>query len=311
MEDGASDTVAVHVTASAASPPPPPDPNVDDATAAVPLDATPPAKTDDPLVLDNERWDVTSVSAHGALRMLAETLQKLSEATGDVPPTPPVSRPSTPHQKLDACKGHMRRVSSSRTLAVGAEGLPSMPEMTSPEAHPHEPITVQVGSRAEDLAVQQAAIARRFFSKVAPPFTLIEYLLRLHKFCPHSSGVYLTAVAYIHALCISSNILPITTRTIHRLSLAAIRIAAKAVEDNKWAQERVAKVGGISNHQLMNLEVALCFLLDFELFVDEGIMARRMFLLQQAARHRTAAKGRLSDQSQLKLPPSRIKAAQA
>ncbi|EME79666.1 uncharacterized protein MYCFIDRAFT_23319, partial [Pseudocercospora fijiensis CIRAD86] len=118
-----------------------------------------------------------------------------------------------------------------------------------------------------DITLQHAAIARRFFSKVAPPFTLHDYLTRFHHWCPHSSGVYLGAVAYIHQLCVSDLMVPATSRTIHRLALAAIRVSAKALEDNKWAQERIAKVGGLSNNQLMNLEVTLCFLLDFELFV--------------------------------------------
>lgn len=308
MEDGISTAVAPHETVPTGSPPPPPDPNVDDATAAVPLEQSSKSKSDAPLALENESWDVGSVSAMGALKMLAEALEKLSEATGDIPPTPPVSRPSTP-RKMEAYQGHMRRISSSRRLAQGAEGLPSLPKMTSPEAQPHEPITVERGADAEELAIQQAAIARRFFSKTAPPFSVTDYLLRLHKFCPHSSGVYLTAVTYIHQLCISDAIVPITNRTVHRLVLAAIRIAAKAVEDNKWSQERMAKLGGISNMQFMNLEVALCYLLNFNLYVDERMMAKRMFLLQQAAKHGMGARRPLSGQFQLKLP-TRVKSNQ-
>jgi hypothetical protein len=150
--------------------------------------------------------------------------------------------------------------------------------------------------------VQHAAIARRFFSKVAPPFSLNDYLTRFHHFCPHSAGVYLAAAAYIYQLCVSDLMVPATDRTMHRLSLAAIRVAAKALEDNKWAQERIAKVGGVSSQQLMNLEVTLCFLLDFELYVDEKIMARRMFMLQEAARQGHGARGRLSEQFKLRLP---------
>lgn len=301
MEDGGSHTVAVVETTAepVGSPPPPPDPNLDDATAAVPLHNSPTEKTDNAISLDCETWNLKSVSALGALRMLIEALESLADTTGDVPPTPPVSRPSTPRsmeiRRMD------RRVSSSPKLALGADGLPSLP-IGSPEAHPHEPITVEVGAHAEDITLQHAAIARRFFSKVAPPFTLRQYLLRLHHYCPHSPGVYLAAVAYIHHLCVSDLMVPATSRTIHRLSLAAIRVAAKALEDNKWAQERIAKVGGVSNNQLMNLEVTLCFLLDFELFVDEKIMARRMYMLQQAAKHGIGARGMLNDQFKLKLP---------
>lgn len=299
MEDGISQTTAVVDTAQAGSPPPPPDPNLDDARAAVPLDPTPAIKSDVALYLESETWDINSVSALGALRMLVAALEQLADVTGDVPPTPPVSRPTTP-QKLQR-DIVARRLSSTPKMATGTADLPPL-HIGSPEAHPHEPITIEIGQHAEDIAYQHAAIARRFFSKTAPPFSLGDYLNRFHHYCPHSPGVYLTAAAYVHILCVSDLMVPATNRTIHRLSLGAIRVAAKALEDNKWAQERIAKVGGISNTQLLNLEVTLCFLLDFELFVDEKIMARRMFLLQQAARQGIGTRGQLSDQFKLKLP---------
>lgn len=300
MENGSSTTTAViEATPPVGSPPPPPDPNVHDAAAALPLDPSLHEKSDIPLRLESETWDITSVSALGALKMLIDALERLASTTGDVPPTPPVSRPSTP--RLPGGPRHQRKPSSTPSRTSSSQNLPKL-EIGSPEAHPHEPITVTVGAHAEDIALQHAAIARRFFSKIAPPFTLRDYLIRFHHWCPHSSGVYLGAVAYIHQLCVSDLMVPATSRTIHRLALAAIRVSAKALEDNKWAQERIAKVGGLSNNQLMNLEVTLCFLLDFELFVDDKIMAKRMYLLQQAARQGVGAHGRLSDQFKLKLP---------
>ncbi|KAF7198265.1 Cyclin-U2-1 [Pseudocercospora fuligena] len=300
MENGSPTTTAVVVddTAPIGSPPPPPDPNVHDEAAAQPIDPSLNEKSDVPLRLESETWDITSVSALGALKMLINALDQLASTTGDVPPTPPVSRPTTP--RFGIAK-HQRKASSTPSRTSSSQNLPKL-EIGSPEAHPHEPITVNIGAHAEDITLQHAAIARRFFSKVAPPFTLHDYLTRFHHWCPHSSGVYLGAVAYIHQLCVSDLMVPATSRTIHRLALAAIRVSAKALEDNKWAQERIAKVGGLSNNQLMNLEVTLCFLLDFELFVDDKIMAKRMYLLQQAAKQGVGAQGRLSDQFKLKLP---------
>jgi hypothetical protein len=46
----------------------------------------------------------------------------------------------------------------------------------------------------------------------------------------------------------------------------------------------VASVGGVSPTQLLNLEVALCFLLDFELGVDADGLAKSMYGLQSAGR---------------------------
>jgi len=289
MEDGAPNTNAADLAPPPNTPPPSPEPRADNGDAST--DSSHDAKSDTPLRLESEQWDITSISGLAAVQMLIQALEPLAEATGDIPPTPPVSRPTTPRKEEDASR--LSRFSSPPNLPLIKIG--------SPEAHPHEPIPV-IGADVQDSTKQHAAIARRFFSKTAPPFSLEEYLLRLHKYCPHSPGVYLAAAAYCHRLCVSELMVPATSRTVHRLALAAIRVAAKALEDNKWTQDRMSKVGGVGKIQIMNLEVALCFLLDFDLWVDDKIMASRMFRLQRAARHGVSARGRLNDQFKLKLP---------
>lgn len=230
------------------SPPPPPNPNANQPTVNPHSDSL----SDEPAILDSPAWDITTLSALGALRTLQVALETLTEAAADVPPTPPISRPATPvHNK---------------------------------PANENVPPPTYIGADADPHHVQHAAIARRFFSKHPPPFSISAYLARQHTYCPHSPGVYLTAAHYIHRLCIVEGVLPATNRTVHRLSLAATRIAAKALEDNKWSQQRVAQVGGVSPTQLLNLEVALCFLLDFELGVDADGLAKSMYGLQSAGR---------------------------
>ncbi|TKA61364.1 hypothetical protein B0A55_11016 [Friedmanniomyces simplex] len=289
MEDGASQQDARDgVTADA--PPPPPEPRANDTTQ--PVDPAFSQLSDQPLRLNSAQWDITAISGLGALQMLVQALQDLADTMGDVPPTPPVSRPTTPKTPVNS--NTLRRTSSPEATCSMVIG--------SPEAHPHEPITVDVGADAEETTLQRIAIARRFFFKTAPAFTVAQYLQRLHTFCPHSPGVYLTAAVYCHRLCVADLMVPATNRTIHRLSLAAIRVASKAIEDNKWTQERISKVGGVNKTQLMNLEVTLCFLLDFELGVTDTILAERMFLLQEAGRQGLSARGRLSDEFDLKLP---------
>ena len=291
MEDEVPQQPDADGTVHPRTPPPPPTPSAD--TAAASIQPTYDDKSDEPLTLRDERWDISSVSALAALRMFSEALESLADAMGDVPPTPPVSRPTTPNEREQDA---LRRMSSPE-----AAGYPTI-TIGSPEAHPHEPITVAIGEDAEDIARQHAAIARRFFSKAAPTFSVSDYLIRLHQYCPHSPGVYLAAAAYCHRLCVSDLMVPATSRTIHRLSLAAVRVSAKALEDNKWPQDRIAKIGGVRKEALMALEVALCFLLDFDLWVDEKVLAKSMFLLQQAARQGMGARGKLGDEFKLKLP---------
>lgn len=291
MEDGAARGHAGDPAQH--TPPAPPEPKAADKPTAQAVEAYYADRSDRPLHLDSESWDIESISAVAALHMLIGALQDLADAMGDVPPTPPVSRPPTPNAKGPA---QMRsRRTSSPTLA-GALSI------GSPEAQSHEPTYVEHGADAEDATLQRVAIARRFFSKTAPPFSIREYLLRIHQYCPHSPGVYLAAAVYCQRLCVAELLVPATHRTIHRLSLSAIRIAAKALEDNKWSQERMAGVGGVSKRQLLNLEVALCFLLDFELGVCDTVLARRMFLLQQAGRQGLGARSKLGGDFRLRLP---------
>ncbi|TKA31364.1 hypothetical protein B0A50_02209 [Salinomyces thailandicus] len=292
MDDGASrknheDAAAGH------TPPPPPEPSAAEKTQPTSegIDTSPSRRSDQPLRLDSETWDIESISPMAALRMLIGALQDLADTMGDVPPTPPVSRPTTPRM---GAENQPRRTSSptlNGSMSIG-----------SPEAHAHEPTYIEHDTATEDDFLQRTAIARRFFSKTAPSFDVRDYLLRVHRFCPHSSGVYLAAAAYCHRLCVADLLVPATDRTVHRLSLAAIRVAAKALEDNKWTQDRMAGVGGVSKRQLMNLEVSLCFLLDFDLGVDGKSLARRMFLLQQAGRHGLGAQSKLDGGFRLKLP---------
>ncbi|KAK3625906.1 hypothetical protein LTR56_020121 [Elasticomyces elasticus] len=286
MDDVASQRDAQD-RATAHAPPPPPEPRANDTTQ--PVDSAFCQLSDTALQLDGPQWDITTISGFAALQMLVKAMQDLADTMGDVPPTPPVSRPTTP--KSDSM---LRRTSSPEDTCAMVIG--------SPEAHPHEPITVDIGADAEATTLQRIAIARRFFSKTAPAFTLAQYLQRLHHFCPHSPGVYLTAAVYCHRLCVTDLMVPATNRTVHRLTLAAIRVASKAVEDNKWTQERIAKVGGVSRTQLMNLEVTLCFLLDFELGVTDTVLAERMFLLQQAGKQGLSTRGKLNNGFNLSLP---------
>lgn len=157
-------------------------------------------------------------------------------------------------------------------------------------------------AQADAISVQHAAISRRFFLKSAPPFSLSDYLHRMHKYCPHSPAVYLTAAAWIHRLCVIETLVPATPRTVHRLCLATIRVASKTLEDNKWPQDRIARVGGIALHELTRIEVSLCFLLDFDLFVRAEELQARMWQLQHTTRQGLSMRKRLSEGFRMRMP---------
>jgi hypothetical protein len=166
-----------------------------------------------------------------------------------------------------------------------------------------EPSTADVGANAEPYHVQQEAIARKFFSRRAPPVTLEEYLHRLQRYCPMSAGVYLAAGTYIYKLAVEDRLVIVTGRTVHRLVLGSLRVAMKALEDLRYPQMRFAGVGGVSEAELKALEISICYLTDFDLQVTAESLYQRTMLLQKAAAAATVcSKFPASFQLQPRLP---------
>jgi Cyclin len=217
----------------------------------------------------------------------------LVELTGDVPPTPPVrsrapSPGSTPSSRTPLPETPRKENPNHNNLAPPGS-FPSTDEhidgvvfvktpIGSPEAHPHEPITV-VGANAQPIYLQHGAIARKFYSKRPPPISTEEYLMRMHKYCPMSTAIYLATSTYITRMAVVDKIIPVTPRNVHRLLLAGLRVAMKALEDLSWPHARFSKVGGVSESELGRLEVTFCFLMDFSLKVDAAMLQREAVAL--------------------------------
>lgn len=182
--------------------------------------------------------------------------------------------------------------------------------LSSPEASAHEPPVPRVPTppspskelsktlsaedhrekhAAERQEAQTAAIARKFFSKTIPHISLDAYLTRMQRYCPMSTAVWLAAAYYVSVLAISHDgqqqpLVPLTPRTVHRLMLAALRVAMKALEDLRYPQKRFAGVGGVSENELRALEISLCYLMDFELQVDGSKLIEGVASLQRASK---------------------------
>ncbi|KAF7119088.1 hypothetical protein CNMCM5793_008827 [Aspergillus hiratsukae] len=121
--------------------------------------------------------------------------------------------------------------------------------------------------------MQQSMLSKRFLSKREPPISLRDYLLRLHRYCPMSTAVYLATSIYITRLATVDRVISVNCKNMHRLVLAGLRVAMKALEDLSYPHSRVAKVGGVSERELSRLEISFCFLTDFELRVDAQMLA--------------------------------------
>lgn len=137
-----------------------------------------------------------------------------------------------------------------------------------------------VGSDSQPINLQHGAITRKFYSKNEPPISINQYLLRLHQFCPMSAAVYLATSLYIHRLAVEERAIPVTRRNAHRLVLAGLRVAMKALEDLSYPHAKFAKVGGVSPTELARLEISFCFLAGFELVVHEETLRDHWMVLR-------------------------------
>jgi hypothetical protein len=284
-------------------PPSPPNPSSDQ--YLIPPLASP--REDAPSPPTDDDWEIMNMEPETAMKILIRSTQALAIATGDVPPTPPMSRPATPRSNEN--RHHHRRTSSRPATPIPANDIhgPEFKEVDvdSPEASSSEPSTGDIGENAQPPAVQQALLARKFFSKNPPAASVEEYVMRLHKYCPMSTAVYLAASSYILKLCIEEKIVPVTPRTAHRLILGCLRAAMKALEDLAYPCQRFSRVGGVSQEQLHNLEVTVCYLIQFDLQVTAESLKHNTIKLQKAA-HTATVVTKLPSSFELRLRlPSR------
>ncbi|KAL8810715.1 MAG: hypothetical protein Q9223_002162 [Gallowayella weberi] len=242
--------------------------------------------------------NIFKISELAALKLLCGTVEALIKITGDVPPTPPViavqpSRPRVvsmgienqpPHSRSNSADWRRSQPSpSSEWHSVDTVPEKAKTPIGSPEAKPTEPLHA-AGGGPEPLDIQQGAVARKFYSKVPPPIPLEDYLLRLQKYCPMSTGVYLTASYYIYRLAVIQRSIPVTVRNAHRLLLGALRVAGKAVDDTNFRHKRFAHVGGITERELGRLEIAFCFLTDFDLRVTAEMLQEHVKMASDTGR---------------------------
>lgn len=282
--------------------PPPPEPSADQGIIPRPDDA----EQDPDGILAGEDLDIFTLTPVAALKLLCRTVETLVEITGDVPPTPPVSagdmhnspvfqvpqivrdmeedeakhtqkicqdRAPTPYAQEKQVISEPASPSAEAEAHLDPKDVPPRAKtpIGSPVAHPAEGLHI-IGSNMEPLNVQHGAITRKFYSKKPPPIPLEDYLLRLHRYCPMSTGVYLATSLYIHRLAIIEKILPVTARNAHRLLLGGLRVAMKALEDLSYPHRRFAKVGGVSEPELGRLEISFCFVTNFELKVTSQML---------------------------------------
>lgn len=250
---------------------------------------TPPLKTvSDPQMSDMQAEKENIARTHSEknlarMRQIADAEQRKVEAQRKATQTESLSFESQKGlTKLQAYNNAMKaqltaqkKASNHSTGPEPIDGVQLKGQLASPLSPPAKPEPyVVIGADSQPLNLQHGAITRKFYSKNEPPITITAYLLRLHQFCPMSTAVYLATSLYINRLAIEERAIPVTRRNAHRLVLAGLRVAMKALEDLSYPHSKVAKVGGVSEVELARLEISFCFLAGFELVVSEERLRR-------------------------------------
>ncbi|EAQ91667.1 hypothetical protein CHGG_03602 [Chaetomium globosum CBS 148.51] len=261
------------------------------------------------------------VSAEAALKLLSAGIEALVSMTGDIPPTPPPMSPTIPHMRgMDAEKINIVRSNSEKNLArlaqrssAATSPMPGRSPLQHVQSASDAAETLTTTSQPQEVdgvrlrttnpapaaapghitchlttdapAVQSPANAipttARTVHYLPPPISVTEYLSRVHNYCPLSAAVYLATSLYIHRLAVLERAIVVTKRNAHRLVLAGLRVAMKALEDTYYSHDVIARVGGISGKELGRLEISFCFLTSFDLAVDASMLKQHWELLQK------------------------------
>ncbi|KAI2471719.1 cyclin-domain-containing protein [Annulohypoxylon bovei var. microspora] len=295
------------------SPPPPPIPSAD--PKLLWQARTPPSLH---TASSPSSHDLFKLSPIAALKLLCAGVEALVRITGDIPPTPPPTSPTIPNMRsMQREKAEIVRSLSERSLvrlreqaeaqdraqaqnsASGQttsnqpiDGVHLKQTPSPPKATP-EPYII-IGANSKPINQQHSAITRKFFSKHPPPISIEDYLLRIHRFCPMSTAVYLATSFYIFRLAVEERAIPVTRRNCHRLLLAGLRVAMKALEDLSYPHAKIARVGGVSEVELARLEISFCFLTGFELVIGEEVLRNHWEALRKS-HGLIAAQNALSD----------------
>ncbi|KAF1946899.1 cyclin-domain-containing protein [Clathrospora elynae] len=261
---------------------------------------------------NDEELDILTMSRETAMKLIVRSVTAIANAAGDVPATPPVSRPGTPGGKDNHLLRAHRRTASRPATPIPAEKQLHQPtELAPPEASHDEPVTIHdIGAGAQPESVQRANMARKFFSKTVPKVGVEEYMNRIQKFCPLSTAVWLAAGSYILRLCIIDRSVPLTYRTMHRLILACALVAMKALEDHRWPQKRFAAVGGVDEASLSRLELCVEFLLSFDVQIFTPEKLKDLTVQLQNAGQAATMACRLPSSFNLKLGNPKMLAGQ-
>ncbi|KNE55928.1 hypothetical protein AMAG_01784 [Allomyces macrogynus ATCC 38327] len=121
---------------------------------------------------------------------------------------------------------------------------------------------------ANDPLVRTASVAiSRFHTRALPPISVHAYLVRVLKYAPCPSLVFIAVLVYLDRMARARVPFIVCSSNVHRLLITAIMVATKFHSDVFYTNAHYAKVGGVSVAELNQLELEFLFMNEFNLMV--------------------------------------------
>ncbi|KAJ1310936.1 hypothetical protein OPQ81_009448 [Rhizoctonia solani] len=186
-----------------------------------------------------------------------------------------------------------------RLLAALLTQITTENDKLRPRSTPHTPLTPPsdavpdtrspVWSKltsASRHALSTPAATLAFHARNIPSISIEQYLLRILKYCPTTNEVFLGLLVYFDRMsklateCAAPQspaphrTFTIDSYNIHRLLIAGVTVASKFFSDVFYTNSRYAKVGGLPQTELNQLELHFLLLNDFRLSIPIDEMQR-------------------------------------
>ncbi|KAL4075621.1 cyclin-domain-containing protein, partial [Scleroderma citrinum] len=121
--------------------------------------------------------------------------------------------------------------------------------------------------------------ALTFHARNIPTIPLEAYLLRILRYCPTTNEVFLALLVYFDRMSrlahdATGRTFVIDSYNVHRLVIAGVTVASKFFSDVFYTNSRYAKVGGLPQSELNQLELQFLLLNDFRLVISPEEMQR-------------------------------------
>ncbi|KAI6168864.1 cyclin-domain-containing protein [Pisolithus thermaeus] len=159
-----------------------------------------------------------------------------------------------------------------------AHTLSTFPHAAPPEDSTHPSIWHTLTS-ASHAALANPASALTFHARNIPTITLEAYLLRILRYCPTTNEVFLALLVYFDRMSrlsqeATGRTFVIDSYNVHRLVIAGVTVASKFFSDVFYTNSRYAKVGGLPQAELNQLELQFLLLNDFRLVISPEEMQK-------------------------------------